>query len=306
MNNEDQAESSPLAASASFYANGDARFASQNVRDIGSQFQAKLAPKSNIPQPCKEGFAFEYLDAMDQQVRLGGKYKVEVPDLSSKNSPDIRIRSRASGEVVQQQQLKRSAKLADHAADSGVYAKQEVRTPHSQGKQPQNANVKESNVSASEVTKGANNPQQAIREHQFKAAIAEIGNAAAIGAITGAVASALLSGLEHFLAVERGEIELDEAIGTVFLNTLQGAIGGGAGSAVFAAIPAFVPALIPVLTIISAPLAVVGAFQLVNQIGQICDRHEFIKRNVTLEQVHQQETKFFENRQKRVMDYLLS
>jgi hypothetical protein len=306
MNSEDQAASAPLAAGASFHANGDARFASQNVRDIGSQFQTKMAAKSNIPQPCKEGFAFEYLDAMDQQVRLGGKYQVEVPDVNIKNSPDIRIRSRASGEILREQQLKRSAKAANRAVKSGVYGEQEVRTPQGQGRQPQKPNIKESNVSASEVTKGANNPQQATREHQFKAAIAEIGNAAAIGAITGAVAATLISGLEHFLAVERGEIEPDEAVGAVFLNTLQGAVGGGASSAVFAAIPAFVPALIPMLTVISAPLAVVGAFQLVNQIGQICDRHEFIKRNATLEQVHQQEAKFFENRRKRVMDYLLS
>jgi hypothetical protein len=306
MNSEDQAASSSVASSSSYYANGTARFASQNVRDIGSQFQAKMSPKSNNPQPCKEGFAFEYLDAMDQQTRLGGKYKVEVPDLNSKNSPDIRIKSRVSGKVIQEQQLKRSAQSADRATKSGVYGEQEIRTPHSQGKQPQNSNVKESNVSASEVTKGANNPQQAVHEHQFKAAIAEISNAAAIGAITGAVASSLMSGLEHFLAVERGEIELSEAVTSVFLDTLQGAVLGGTASAAFAALPAFIPALIPVLNIISAPLAIAGGFQLINQIGQIIDRHEFIKRNMTLEHVHKQETEFFENRKKRVMDYLLS
>lgn len=306
MNSEDQSASLPLSASTSFHTNEDARFVSQNIRDIGSQFQAKVSLKSDIPQPCKEGFAFEYLDAMDQQIRLGGKYRVEVPDLSSKNSPDIRIKSRISNKVIQEQQLKRSAHSADRAAKSGVYGEQDVRTPHSQGKQSQNANVRESNVSAAEVTKGANNPQQAVREFEFKAAIAEISHAAAIGAITGAVASGLISGLEHFLAVERGELELNEAIVIVFLDMLQGALFGSAGSAAFAAVPAFVPALIPVLTIISAPLAVLGAFQLVNQIGQIIDRHEFIKRNTILEQVHQQETKFFENREQRMMDYLLS
>ena len=163
-----------------------------------------------------------------------------------------------------------------------------------------------SNVSASDVHKGANNPNQAVNHYQLKAAIAEITNAAAIGAITGAVAAVLISGLEHFLAVERGEMELDQAIAAVFLNTVEGAVIGGLSSAAFAAIPAFVPALIPVLNIVSIPLMVVGAFQLTNQIGQILDHHAFTKRNALLEQVYQQDSKFFESFDNQVMEYLYS
>ena len=142
--------------------------------------------------------------------------------------------------------------------------------------------------------------------YQFKAAMAEISNAAAMGAITGAIAATLISGLEHFLAVERGEMEIDQAIVAVFLDALEGAVIGGLSSAAFAAMPAFIPALVPILNIISVPLMVIGGFQLVNQIGQILDRHEFIKRNALLTQVHKQEVNFFESFDKKVVEYLYS
>lgn len=306
MKSRRRSANSQLAVALGFYANADAKFASQAIRNTGSQFKFKMSQQASVPQPWREGFAFEYLDAMRQQIDLGGKYQVEVLDVTGKNSPDIRIKSRTSGKVLKEQQLKRGSSLADKSVESAAYGKQEIRTPREQTQKPKNPGVKESNVSASEVNRGANNPSQAVRDYQFKAAMAEISSAAATGAITGAVASGLLSGLEHFLAVERGELELDEAIAAVFLDTLEGAVVGAISGGAFAALAAFIPALIPVLNIVAIPLAVIGAFQLVNQIGQIIDRHEFIKRNALLEQTHRQEVQFFQSRSNRVMNYLLS
>ncbi|UBF25179.1 hypothetical protein K9N68_26690 [Kovacikia minuta CCNUW1] len=243
---------------------------------------------------------------MDQQINLGGRYKVEVPGTNGKNSPDIQIKSRPSGNVIQEQQLKLNSRPADNAVKSGAYGKQEIRTPKGQTQKPTNAKVKESNVSTSEVSKGAKNPNQATSNYQFKAAMAEISNAAAIGAVTGAVAATLISGLEHFLAVERGEIEIDEVISAVFLDAIQGAAIGAVSSGLFTAVPAFIPAFIPVLNVISVPLIAVGAFQLVNQVGQILDHHAFAKRNALLEEVHRQDTQFFESFDKQVMEYLYS
>lgn len=306
MKNKEKSANSQISAGVSFQANGDARFVSQNVRDIGSQFKAKMSRIANSPASSREGFAYEYIDAIDQQTNLGGGYKVEVLDINGKNSPDILIKSRTSGNVVKEQQLKLNSRTADNAANSGAYGKQEIRTPKGQTRKPTNSKVKESNVSTSEVSKGAKNPHQANSNYQFKAAMAEIGNAAAIGAITGAVAATLMSSLVHFLAVERGEMEIDHAITAVFINTIEGAVIGSASGGLFAAIPAFIPALIPVLNIISVPLLTVGAFQLVNQVGEIIDRHTFAKRNALLEEVHRQDAAFFESFDKQVMAYLQS
>ncbi|MFB2937548.1 hypothetical protein ACE1B6_20055 [Aerosakkonemataceae cyanobacterium BLCC-F154] len=306
MKNKEKSANSQFSAGVSFQANGDARFVSQNVRDIGSQFKAKMSRMANSPASSREGFAFEYLDAIDQQFNLGGGYKVEVPDINGKNSPDILIKSRSSGNVVKEQQLKLNSRTADNAANSGAYGKQEIRTPKGQTRKPTNSKVKESNVSTSEVSKGAKNPHQANSNYQFKAAMAEIANAAAIGAITGAVAATLMSSLVHFLAVERGEMEIDHAISAVFINTIEGAVIGSASGGLFAAIPAFIPALIPVLNIISVPLLTVGAFQLINQVGEIIDRHTFAKRNALLEEVHRQDAAFFESFDQQVMAYLQS
>lgn len=263
-----------------------------------------MSRTANSSAPSREGFAFEYLDAMDQQINLGGKYKIDVPSVNGKNSPDIQIKSRTSGNVVQDQQLKLNSRPADNAAKSGAYGKQEIRTPKGQTRKPTNSKVKESNVSTSEVSKGAKSPNQAASNYQFKAAMAEIGNAAATGAITGAVAAMLISGLEHFLAVERGEMEIEQAIAAVFLNAVEGAAIGAVSSGAFAAIPAFIPALVPVLSVISVPLLAVGAFQLANQVGQILDHHGFAKRNALLEKVHQQDAQFFESFDKLAMEYL--
>lgn len=304
MESNEKSANSQFSAGAGFQANGDARFVSQTVRDIGSQFKAKMSRTVNSSTPSREGFAFEYLDAMDQQISLGGKYKVEVPGVNGKNSPDIQIKSRTSSNVVQEQQLKLNSRPADSAAKSGVYGKQEIRTPKGQTRKPTNSKVKESNVSTSEVSKGAKSPNQATSNYQFKAAMAEISNAAATGAITGAIAATLISGLEHFLAVERGEIEMDQAIAAVFLNAVEGAAIGAVGSGAFAAIPAFIPALVPILSVISVPLLAVGAFQLANQVGQILNHHAFAKRNALLEKVHRQDAQFFESFDKQVMEYL--
>ena len=306
METNEKSANSQFSAGAGFQANGDARFVSENVRGIGSQFKAKMSRMANSPAPSREGFAFEYLDAMNQQIDLGGRCKVEVPDINSKNSSDILIKSRTSGNVVKEQQLKLNSRPADNAAKSGAYGKQEIRTPKGQTRRPTNSNVKESNVSTSEVSKGAKNPNQATSNYQFKTAMAEITNAAATGAIAGAVAATLISGLEHFLAVERGEMEIDRAIAAVFLNTVEGAFIGGASSGSFAAIPAFIPTLVPILNIISVPLLTVGVFQLVNQVGQILDRHTFAKRNALLEEVHKQDANFFESFDKQVIAYLQS
>lgn len=306
MENNEKSASSQFSAGIGFQANGDARFVSQNTRGIGSQFKAKMSQTANSPARSREGFAFEYLDAMDQQVNLGGRYQVEVPGVNGKNSPDIRIKSRASGKVVQEQQLKINPDTANNAATSGAYGKQEIRTPKGQTQKSTNPKVKESNVSASQVSEAAKNPGQAASKYQYKAAMAEISNAAATGAITGAVAATLISGLEHFLAVERGEMELDQAIAAVFVNAVEGAAVGAVSSGAFAAIPAFLPAVIPVLNIISVPLLTIGAFQLTNQIGQILDHHAFAKRNALLETVHQQDAQFFESLDKQVMEYLNS
>lgn len=305
MEPNEQSANSQFSAGVSFQANGDAQFVSQNVRDISSKFRMKMARTAKSPIRSREGYAFEYLDAMNQQISLGGKYKVDVPAINGKNSPDIQIKSRASGKVIQEQQLKINPATADNAANSGVYGKQEIRTPKNQTRTPTNSKVRESNVSAAEVSKGTRNPNQATSGYQFKAAMAEISNATAVGAITGAVAATLISGLQHFLAVERGEIVMDEAIAAVFLNAVEGAAIGGASSAAFATL-ALIPALIPVLNVISVPLLAVGAFQLVSQVGQILDHHMFAKRNALLEEVHQQDAQFFESFDKQVMDYLNS
>jgi hypothetical protein len=271
--NEDSAKAN-VSAGVGFQANEGARFVSSNVRNIAAQFKAKMSRFAEVTDSAK-GSAFEFLDAMDQAVNLGGQQEVKVHSVNTKNSPDVSV-----GERLQQHKF--NSRKADQAARGGNYGKQEVRTPKDQPRAPKNPNVKESNVSASDVNKGANNPSQTANHYQFKAAIAEITNAAAIGAITGAVAAA------------------------VFLDTIEGAVIGGLSSAVFAAIPAFIPALIPVLTIVSVPLMVVGAFQLVNQIGQILDHHAFAKRNALLKQVHQQDAKFFESFDNQVMEYLYS
>jgi len=305
MTNNEQSTNSAFPTGFGFQANGDARFVSHKVRDIGSKFKAKMSEQANSPTPFREGFTFEYLDAMKQQIDLGGKFEVDVLGVTTKNSPDIVIKNKISG-VSQEQSLKLGSHKADHAAQSGDYGPQEIRTPKGQTEQPKNPNVKESHVSRSEVSKGANNPNQTANSYQFKAAMAEISNAAAMGAITGAIAATLISGLDHFLAVERGEMEIDQAIVAVFLDALEGAAIGGLSSAAFAAIPAFIPALVPILNIVSVPLMVIGGFQLVNQIGQILDRHEFIKRNALLTQVHKQEVHFFESFDKQVMEYLYS
>ncbi|BAU14557.1 hypothetical protein LEP3755_51060 [Leptolyngbya sp. NIES-3755] len=304
MEDDKQLGNACFSSGASFQANGDARFVSENVRNIGSQFQAKMTQMQNSPSHLSEGFAFEYLDAMDQQITLGGSQQVEVLGVTGKNSPDIQITSRKTSEVIRQQQQKRSARLADNAAKSRVYGEQEVRTPKGQTQKPTNPEVKESNVSASKVGEAAKNPAKAINEYKFKAAIAEVRNAAITGAITGAVASALLSGLEHFLAVERGEIEIDKAIAGVFLNTVQGAVFGGASAGGFTAITVSFPAVIPVLNVLSIPLMAVGAFQLVNQIGHLLDRHQFIKRSALREQIHQENAQFFEDFDNCISNYL--
>lgn len=306
MKSNEESANSQFSAGAGFQANGDARFASKNVRDIGSHFKAKMSRTVDSSAPSREGFAFEYLDAMDQQINLGGKYEVKALGVNGKNSPDIQIKSRSSGNVVQEQQLKLNSRPADNAAKSGAYGRQDIRIPKGQTRKSTNPNVKESNVSTSEVSRGAKNPNQATSNYQFKAAMAEISNAAAIGAITGAVAATLISGLEHFLAVERGEMEMDQAITAVFLNTVEGTVIGGVSSGAFAAIPAFIPALVPVLSVISVPLLAVGAFQLTNQLGQILDHHAFAKRNALLEKVHRQDAQFFESFDKQVMEYLNS
>ena len=112
METHEKSANSQFSTGFGFQANGDVRSASQIVRDIGSQFEAKMSRTANSSPFSREGFAFEYLDAMGQQINLGGKYQVEVPGVNGKNSPDIRIKSRASGKVVQEQQLKPNSRPA--------------------------------------------------------------------------------------------------------------------------------------------------------------------------------------------------
>ena len=306
MNSDEQSANSQFAAGVSSQANENARFVSQNIRDIGSQFKAKMTRTANSKVWFQKGYAFEFLDAMDQQINLGGKHQVDVLGVNGKNSPDIQIISRSSGQVIQEQQLKINSATADKAAGSGVYGQQEIATPKGQPRNATNAKVRESNVSSSEVSQGTKSPNHATSRYQLKAAIAEIGSAAAKGAIVGATAAILISGLEHFLAVERGEMSMDEAIAAVFINAVEGAVVGGVSGGAFAAMPAFIPALIPILNVISIPLLAAGTFQLISQIGQILDRHTLIQRNALLEEVHQQDAQFFESFDKQVMDYLNS
>jgi hypothetical protein len=268
MPNKEQAANSAFSAGFGFQANGNARSTSQNVRDIGSQFKKKMSRIGKSPIASQEGIAFEYLDAMDQAINSQGKYKVDVIDVITKNSPDVVIKDKSSG-FRQEHQHKRSSVKADRAAKSGDYGKQEIRTPKGQEQKPKNPKVKESNVSASEVNKGVINPDQTKSSYQFKAAMAEIAKAAAMGAITGAIAATLISGLEHFQAVERGEMKINQAIVAVFVDALKGAAIGGVSSAAFAAVPAFIPALVPILNFVSVPLMVIGGFQMVNEFSQI-------------------------------------
>lgn len=288
----------------SFLLNTDARTASKNVKSIGVQFKTKMSQTQNNVTPSREGFAFEYLDAMNQQIDLGGKYKVEVLDTNHKNGPDIYIRDQKTDSVIQKQQQKINSRTADRVAKNGTYVDQEIRTPKGQTQTPKNQSVKEANVSKDQVSKAANNPGRAANQYKLKAAIAEIKSAAAVGAMSGAVAALLLSGLEHFLAVERGEIEIDEAITSVFMNALEGAWSGAIGGGTTAAVTAFVPALVPVLTIISSPLLVIGSYQLITQIGQIIDRHEFAKRNRLVQSIYTEESEFFDSFNIQVFEYL--
>jgi len=303
---EKQHETAPSLFSAciSFLFNADARTASKNVRDISVQFKAKMSQIQNNITPSREGVAFEYIDAMNQQIDLGGKYKVEVLDTNHKNGPDIYIRDQKTDNVIQKQQQKINSRTADRVANNGTYGDQEIRTPKGQTQTPKNQSVKEANVSKDQVSKAANNPGRAANQYKLKAAIAEIKSAAAIGAISGAIAVILLSGLEHFLAVERGEIEINEAIASVFMNALEGAWSGAIGGGTTAAVTAFVPALVPVLTIISGPLLVIGSYQLITQIGQIIDRHKFAKRNRLVQSIYTEESEFFDSFDTQVYEYL--
>lgn len=196
MTNNEQSANSAFPTGFGFQANGDARFVSQKVRDLVFNLKAKMSEQANSPKPFREGFAFEYLDGIDQQIDLGGKFEVDVLGVSTKNSPDIVIKNKVSG-VTQEQCLKYGASKADQVAKRGDYGSQEIRTPKGQTQKPKNPKVNESNVSRSEVSKGANNPNQTANSYQFKAAMAEISNAAAMGAITGTIAATLISGLDH-------------------------------------------------------------------------------------------------------------
>ena len=121
MNSDEQSANSQFAAGVSSQANENARFVSQNIRNIGSQFKAKMTRTANSQFGSRKGYAFEFLEAMDQQINLRGKYQVDVLSVNGKNSPDIQIRFRASSQVIQEQQLKINSATADKAAGSGVY-----------------------------------------------------------------------------------------------------------------------------------------------------------------------------------------
>jgi hypothetical protein len=133
-------------------------------------------------------------------------------------------------------------------------------------------------------------------------ATTEMNKAVNNGEIAGAIAATLLLGLEHFLAVDRGDMAIDEAIISVFLNALENAVSSG----LLVSIPAFIPALLPHINAVSISLLAIGLCHLANQVCQIIDKHGFVKRNALLEKIHKQDASFFENFDRQVMEYLNS
>jgi hypothetical protein len=133
-------------------------------------------------------------------------------------------------------------------------------------------------------------------------ATTEMNKAVNNGEIAGAIAATLLLGLEHFLAVDRGDMAIDEAIISVFLNALENAVSSG----LLVSIPAFIPALLPHINAVSISLLAIGSCHLANQVCQIIDKHGFVKRNALLEKIHKQDASFFENFDRQVMEYLNS
>jgi hypothetical protein len=131
---------------------------------------------------------------------------------------------------------------------------------------------------------------------------AEMNKAVNNGEIAGVIAATLLLGLDHFLAVDRGDMAIDEAITSIFLNVFESAISSG----VLISIPAFIPALLPRMNAVSVSLLAIGSCHLANQVCQIIDDHDFVKRNALLEKIHKQDAFFFESFDRQVMEYLNS
>jgi hypothetical protein len=109
-------------------------------------------------------------------------------------------------------------------------------------------------------------------------ATAEMNKAVNNGEIAEAIAATLLLSLDHFLAVDRGDMAIDEAITSVFLNVSERAVSSG----LLISIPAFIPALLPHMNTISISLLAVGSCHLANQVCQIIDNHGFVERNASL------------------------
>jgi hypothetical protein len=87
-------------------------------------------------------------------------------------------------------------------------------------------------------------------------ATAEINKAVSNGEIAGVIAATLLLGLDHFLAVDRGDMAIDEAITSVFLNVFESAVSSG----LLVSIPAFIPALLPHMNAVSISLLAIGSW----------------------------------------------
>jgi hypothetical protein len=133
-------------------------------------------------------------------------------------------------------------------------------------------------------------------------ATTEINKAVNNEEIAGAIAAILLLGLDHFLAVDRGDMAIDEAITSVFLNVFESAVSSG----LLTSIPAFIPALLPRMNTISISLLAIGSCHLANQVCQIIDNHGFVERNALLEKIHKQDASFFEGFDRQVAEYLNS
>lgn len=102
MKPDEQSANSQFAAGVSFQANENARFVSQNIRDIGSQFKAKMTRTANSQFGSRRGYAFEFLDAMDQQsiweANTRSMFSVSMARtlLIFKLDPDLLVRSSKS------------------------------------------------------------------------------------------------------------------------------------------------------------------------------------------------------------------
>lgn len=277
----------------------DNRVITQAINQLCEQMLERMETFSNNTPASRQGYIYEYLDAIEQQSSLGGKYSVKVPKSNTFNSPDIKIQK--NGETVIEQQLKVNPKTADTVAKNGKYGNQEVRTPSGQGEVKF---AKASKVNRAEVNKAASNPKAAAFRARITAAIAEVQAAAVKGAIVGAAINALISCLEHLLAVNRGEESLNEALFEILIDASMGAVIGGITAGTITALGMFFPIIVSTLTFVSPVLLAYGGMGICDQIGKILTTHKIKIEDRFLDSIIEDNKFFYQKRDREISRYL--